>query len=189
MRSQDSSHACPQSPPRTRMRSKSATRSRKRSESCVETQQARFTSISELDCNEYAVDEVGSPSLYLSDSDEYDRRQSVMNNSNTHFRAIILQVYTSSGGCDSCGRVDKVGCATSTGSPDSLTAEMKTCRWPYLVANRVTLPQKWPPPPRNVADLCELTATIEPRCRLFLVVEWLKRIRWGVQPRRARQTA
>ena len=28
-----------------------------------------------------------------------------------------------------------------------------------LVANRATLPQKWPPPPRNVADSCEMTAT------------------------------
>jgi len=31
------------------------------------------------------------------------------------------------------------------------------CRWPCLVANRATPPQKWPPPPRNVADSCELT--------------------------------
>ena len=32
-------------------------------------------------------------------------------------------------------------------------------RRPCLVANRATLPQTWPPPPRNVADSCELTAT------------------------------
>jgi len=32
------------------------------------------------------------------------------------------------------------------------------CRRPWLVANWATLPQKWPPPPRNVADSCELTA-------------------------------
>ena len=30
-----------------------------------------------------------------------------------------------------------------------------------LVANRATLPQKWPPIPRNVADSCELTATTQ----------------------------
>ena len=29
-----------------------------------------------------------------------------------------------------------------------------------LVANRATLPQKWPPSPRNVADSCELIETI-----------------------------
>ena len=28
---------------------------------------------------------------------------------------------------------------------------------PWLVANRATLPQKWPPPPWNVAGPCELT--------------------------------
>jgi len=28
---------------------------------------------------------------------------------------------------------------------------------PWLVANQATLTQKWPPPPRNVADSCELT--------------------------------
>ena len=36
---------------------------------------------------------------------------------------------------------------------------MERCRRPCPVANRATLPQKWPPPPRNVADSCELTAT------------------------------
>ena len=31
-----------------------------------------------------------------------------------------------------------------------------------LLANRVTLPQKWPPPPRNVAHSCELTEMTKP---------------------------
>ena len=40
-------------------------------------------------------------------------------------------------------------------------------RWrrPWLVANRATLPQKWPPPPgmdRNVADLYELSGMTKP---------------------------
>ena len=39
------------------------------------------------------------------------------------------------------------------------------------LANRATLPQKWPPPPRNVAGSCELNE----RSRLFLVAEWLER--------------
>ena len=30
-----------------------------------------------------------------------------------------------------------------------------------LVANRASLPQKWPTPPRNVADACELNETTE----------------------------
>ena len=38
-----------------------------------------------------------------------------------------------------------------------------------LVANRATLPQKWPPPPWNVADSCELVVTNN---FLFLVAEW-----------------
>jgi len=33
---------------------------------------------------------------------------------------------------------------------------LKKCRGRCLVANLATLPQKWPPPPRNVADSCEL---------------------------------
>jgi len=42
---------------------------------------------------------------------------------------------------------------------------LERCRRPCLVANRATLPQKWPPPPRNVANLCELTATTKPQER------------------------
>ena len=38
-----------------------------------------------------------------------------------------------------------------------------TPRRPWFVANRATLPQKWPPPPRNVADSCELTEMTKPR--------------------------
>jgi len=38
---------------------------------------------------------------------------------------------------------------------------LERCRRPCLVANRATLPQKWPQPPRNVADSCELTATTD----------------------------
>ena len=37
--------------------------------------------------------------------------------------------------------------------------EKDKSRGTYLVANRATLPQKCPPPPWNVADLCELAAT------------------------------
>jgi len=37
-----------------------------------------------------------------------------------------------------------------------------SCRRPCLVANRATLPQKWPPPPRNMAYSCEWTATTKP---------------------------
>ena len=43
----------------------------------------------------------------------------------------------------------------------------KSCRSPWLVANRATLPQKWTPAPRNVADepypLCG--ETLEPLAR------------------------
>ena len=39
------------------------------------------------------------------------------------------------------------------------SADLKESRRPSLVANRATVPQKWPPPSRNVADSCELTAT------------------------------
>ena len=38
-------------------------------------------------------------------------------------------------------------------------ASGESCKRPWLVANRATVPQKWPPPPRNVADSCELTET------------------------------
>ena len=34
-------------------------------------------------------------------------------------------------------------------------------RRPCLVAYQATLSQKWPPPPRNVADSCELSETTE----------------------------
>ena len=40
---------------------------------------------------------------------------------------------------------------------------------PGLVANRATLPQKWPPPLRNVADSCELTATTQASRRVASV--------------------
>ena len=51
-------------------------------------------------------------------------------------------------------------CVRETPHPKPETREQvegprKTC----LVANRATLPQKWPPPPENVVDSCELTAT------------------------------
>ena len=39
---------------------------------------------------------------------------------------------------------------------------LKKYRMLCIVANRATLPQKWPPPPRNVADSCELTASTKP---------------------------
>ena len=35
---------------------------------------------------------------------------------------------------------------------------LEKSRRPCLVANQATLPQKWPPPTRNLADSCELTA-------------------------------
>ena len=35
----------------------------------------------------------------------------------------------------------------------------RTSRKSWLVANRATLPPKWPPPPKNVADSCERTET------------------------------
>ena len=40
---------------------------------------------------------------------------------------------------------------------------LERCRRPCLVANRATLPQKWPPSPRNVADWCEVAAMTEPK--------------------------
>jgi len=46
-------------------------------------------------------------------------------------------------------------------------------RWrrPCLVANRATLPQKGPPPFRNVANSCELTETTKPmELSIFRVV-------------------
>ena len=35
------------------------------------------------------------------------------------------------------------------------------CKIHCFVADRATLPQKWPPPSRNVDDSCELTATTQ----------------------------
>ena len=46
-------------------------------------------------------------------------------------------------------------------APNSHPQGLKTSRRPCLVANRATLPQKWPTFPRNVADSCELTDTAE----------------------------
>ena len=46
---------------------------------------------------------------------------------------------------------------------------MDRCRRPWLVANRATLPQKWPPTPRNVADSCELTATTRGQLRAVVL--------------------
>jgi len=43
-----------------------------------------------------------------------------------------------------------------------LAALRRRSRRPCLVANRATLPQKWSPPHRNVADSCDLTATNKP---------------------------
>ena len=51
--------------------------------------------------------------------------------------------------------------------------ELRWCRWRRrlrlgrwtrrcLVANRTTPPQKWPPPTRNAADSCDLTAATKP---------------------------
>jgi len=39
---------------------------------------------------------------------------------------------------------------------------VESCRRPWLVADRATLPQKWPPLPRNVADPCKRTAPTKP---------------------------
>ena len=39
---------------------------------------------------------------------------------------------------------------------------VESCRRPWLVANRVSHPQKWPPPPQNVDDSCELTEKTKP---------------------------
>ena len=48
-----------------------------------------------------------------------------------------------------------------------------TSRRPCLVANRVTLPQKWPPPAQNVADSCELTETNKPMQPYRMRREWV----------------
>ena len=48
----------------------------------------------------------------------------------------------------------------------------ESCLRPWLVANRGTVPQKWPPPPRNVAEECELTFNTKPRQSiLFFLAE------------------
>ena len=47
---------------------------------------------------------------------------------------------------------------------------MKKCRKRCLVASRATLPQKWPPPLRNVADSCEFTLISQPKQEAFTAV-------------------
>ena len=47
----------------------------------------------------------------------------------------------------------------------------ESCFRPWLVANRATLPQKWPPPPWNVAGSREWTQRLNQRSRLSLMAE------------------
>ena len=48
------------------------------------------------------------------------------------------------------------------GAAEAVWCGLGKCRRRCLVANRATLPQTWPRPPRNVAGSCELTVTIKP---------------------------
>ena len=64
--------------------------------------------------------------------------------------------------------------APAGGQGGSVATGMVHVVRPCLVASRASLPQDWPPHPRNVADSCELTVTteqMEPSISLDRVVQ------------------
>ena len=109
-------------------------------------------------------------SLELSDTKVYEPYIRARLGTAAHFcEVVVLKLRTVPGATTSSGRWRRTA-TTPTATSFSRSFEMsflRTSTWTrtarcereILVANRATLPQKWPPPPRNVADLCELTAT------------------------------
>jgi len=64
-----------------------------------------------------------------------------------------------------CGDEQRRGSVLCSGYEVQTCVQVMRFRRPCLVPDRATLPQKWPPPPRNVADSCEPTGTTKPTKR------------------------
>ena len=54
-------------------------------------------------------------------------------------------------------RVQGAGCARPPATPSASRPARESCFRPWRVANRATLPQKWPATPRHVAGSCQWT--------------------------------
>jgi len=95
-----------------------------------------------------------------------------------HGKAIPRLKWRIPGGADSC--------------TEAVMAYSGVGRWRRrcLVANRATLPEKWPPPIRNVADLYELTDMSKPTEPPFFRADSVNAVGvrggGGQQPRRRR---